>query len=104
MPYVRINMVEFKSNEDMRKDMDTLQNYMKSLFPEMRLFISMEASETSNVGIAVYDDKEAADRAVEKRDKHMAGEGFSDNFSHEGEVMAFYADNEQIDNLVKSVS
>ena len=104
MPYVRINMVEFKSNEDMRKDMDTLQNYMKSLLPEMRLFISMEASETSNVGIAVYDDKEAADRAVEKRNKHMAGEGFSDNFSHEGEVMAFYADNEQIDNLVKSVS
>ena len=104
MPYVRINMVEFKSNEDMRRDMDKLQNSMKSIFPEMRLFISMEASETSNVGIAVYDDKEAADRAVEKRNKHMAGEGFSDNFSHEGEVMAFYADNEQIDNLVKSVS
>ena len=104
MPYVRINIVEFKSKEDMHKDIDTLQNNMKSLFPEMRLFISMEASETSNVGIAVYDDKEAADRAVEKHDKHMAGEGFSDNFSHEGEVMAFYADNEQIDNLVKSVS
>ena len=104
MPYVRINMVEFKSKEDMQRDMGELQNNMKSLFPEMRLFISMEASETSNVGIAVYDDKEAADRAVEKRNKHMAGEGFSDNFSHEGRVIAFYADNEQIDNLVQSVS
>ena len=70
----------------------------------MRLFISMEASETSNVGIAVYDDKEAADRAVEKRKKRMAGEGFSDNFSHEGEVIAFYADNQQIDNLIQSIS
>ena len=67
MAYVRINMVEFKSKKDMQRDMDELQNNMKSLFPEMRLFIPMEASETSNVGIAVYDDKEAADRAVEKQ-------------------------------------
>ena len=104
MAYVRINMVEFKSKEDMKKDMDELQNGMNFMFPEMRLFIGMEASETTNVGIAVYDNKEAADRAVEKRNKHMAGEGFSDNFSHEGQVIAFYADNEQIDNLVKSVS
>ena len=104
MPYVRINMVEFKSKEDMKKDMDELQKGLKSMFPEMRLFIGMEASETTNVGIAVYDNKEAADRAVEKRNKHMAGEGFSDNFSHEGQVIAFYADNEQIDNLVKGVS
>ena len=101
MPHFRINMVDFKSNEDMLKDMDTLQSNMKSLFPEIRLFISMEASETSNVGIAVYDDKEAADRAVEKRNKHMAGEGFSDNFSHEGKVIAFYAENEKIEDLVK---
>ena len=104
MPDVRINMVEFKSKEDMKKDMDDLQNNMKSMFPEMRLFIGMEASETTNVGIAVYDNKEAADRAVEKRNKHMAGEGFSDNFSHEGQVIAFYVDNEQIDNLAKSMS
>ena len=104
MPYVRINMVEFKSKEDMQRDMDQLQNNMKSLFPEMRLFISKEASETSNVGIAVHDDKEAADRAVEKRKKRMAGEGFSDNFSHEGQVLAFYAANKQIEDSVKSVS
>ena len=57
MPYVRINMVEFKSKENMRKDMETLNNNIKSIFPEMRLFIAMEASETSNVGIAVYDNK-----------------------------------------------
>ena len=55
----------------------------------MRLFISMEASETSNVGIAVYDDKEAADRAVEKRKKRMAGEGFSDNFSMKERSLLF---------------
>ena len=32
MPYVRINMVEFKSKEDMQRDMDELQNNMKSFF------------------------------------------------------------------------
>jgi len=44
MPYVRINMVEFKSKEDMQKDMESLHNNMKSIFPEMRLFLAMEAS------------------------------------------------------------
>ena len=64
----------------------------------------MEVSETSLVGIAVFDDKGAADRAVEKRNKHTADEGYKDNFSHEGNIIAFYAENEQIDDLVKSVS
>ena len=66
MAYIRINMVDFKSKEDMQKDKDKLQNSMKSMFPEIRVFFAMEASKTKNVGIAVYDDKEAADRAVEK--------------------------------------
>ena len=47
MPYVRVNKVEFKRKEDMQKDMESLHNNMKSIFPEMRLFIAMEASETS---------------------------------------------------------
>ena len=104
MPYVRVNMVEFKRKEDMQKDMESLHNNMKSIFPEMRLFIAMEASETSNVGIAVYDNKEAADKALEGRRKHMEDFNVSDAFFHEGKVLAFYTDNEQIDNLVKSVS
>ena len=104
MAYVRINMFEFKSTEDMRKNADDMHKTLKSGYPEIRVFIGMEASVTSLVGIVVFDDKEAADRAVEKRNKHVAGEGYKDNFSHEGQVIAFYADNEQIDNLVKSVS
>ena len=84
--------------------MGEMHKSMKSMYPDIRVFIGMEASETSLVGIVVYDDKEAADRAVEKPNKHAAGEGYKDNFSHEGQVIAFYAENEQIDNLVKSVS
>ena len=77
---------------------------LKSAYPEVRVFIGMEASETSLVGISVYDDKEVADRAIKKRNKHTAGEGYKDNFFHEGNVIAFYAENEQIENLVRSVS
>ena len=59
---------------------------------------------TSSVNISVYDNKEAADRQLEGRRKHMEDFNVSDAFFHEGKVLAFYADNEQIDNLVKSVS
>ena len=104
MPYVRVNMVEFKRKEEMQKDMESLHNNMKSIFPEMRLFLAMEASETASVSISVYDNKEAADRQLEGRRKHMEDFNVSDAFFHEGKVLAFYADNEQIDKLVKSVS
>ena len=89
MPYVRINMFDFKSKEDLRKTTDDMHRTLKSAYPEVRVFIGMEASETSLVGIVVQDDKEAADRAVEKRDKHTAGEGYKDNFSYEGNIIAF---------------
>ncbi len=74
------------------------------MFPEIRVFIGMEASETTSVGIAVNDDEEAVDRAVERRNKHMVGKELSDNFSHQGNVIVFYGENEQIENLVKSIS
>ena len=40
---------EFKRKEDMQKDMESLHNNMKSIFPEMRLFLAMEVSETASV-------------------------------------------------------
>ena len=104
MAYVRLNMLDFKSTEDLRKTADDMHRTLKSGYPEIRVFIGMEASETSLQGIAIFDDKEAVDQAVEKRNKHTAGEGYKDSFSHEGNIISFYAENEKIDNLVKSVS
>ena len=96
-------MVEFASSEDMHKGMETLHSNMKSIFPGIRLFIAMQASQTTNVGIAVYENKEAADRSLEGRRKHMGDFNVSDAFFHEDNVLAFYADDKQIENLVKSV-
>ena len=55
----------------------------------------MEAPKTTFVGTAFYEDKEAADRAFKKRNKQIAQEGFSNNFSHKGKVIAFCAEIEQ---------
>ena len=71
MAYVRINMFDFKSTEDLRKTADDMHRTLKSGYPELRVFIGMEASETSLVGIVVQDDKDAADRAVANRAKHL---------------------------------
>ena len=63
MPYARINMVEFESREEMHKVITNLSVNMKTVFPEIRSFVSVETSEKSQITISVYDHKEAADRA-----------------------------------------
>ena len=104
MAYVRINMAEVESREEMHRTIEPLQKNIKSIFPEMRLFIAVETSETSMLGVSVYHDKDAADRAVANRAKHLEDKEIEDNFTFEGFVSCFYADKEQIDNLLKSVS
>ena len=44
---------------------------MKARFPEMRLFIAVETSEASMLGVSDYDDKDAADRAVANTNRHL---------------------------------
>ena len=61
MAHVRINMAEVESREEMQRTIEPLQKNMKSIFSEMHLFIAVETSETSMLGVSVYDDKDAAD-------------------------------------------
>ena len=53
MPYARVNMAEFKTREEMHKVITNLRDNMKSVFPEIRSFVSMETSETSQITISV---------------------------------------------------
>ena len=55
----------------MQRTIEPMQKNMKSIFPEMRLFIAVETSETSMLGVSVYDDKDAADRAVANPNRHL---------------------------------
>ena len=47
MPHARINMVEFESREEMHKVITNLSVNMKTVFPEIRSFVSVETSEKS---------------------------------------------------------
>ena len=55
MPYARINMVEFESSEEMHKVITNLNVNMKTVFPEIRSFVSVETSEKSQITISIYD-------------------------------------------------
>ena len=100
MPYARINMVEFESREEMHKVITNLNVNMKTVFPEIRSFVSVETSEKSQITISVYDHKEAADRAVAQRDTHLKHRELVDIFAHEGNVNCFYVEKEQLTNLL----
>ena len=97
-------MVDFKSREEMEKVITHLSANMKTVFPEIRSFVSMETSETSQITISVYDNKEAADRAVAQRDTHLETKELVDMFAHEGKVNCFYVEEEQLGHLLKSGS
>ena len=100
MPYARINMVEFESREEMHKVITNLNVNMKTVFPEIRSFVSVETSEKSQITISVYDHKEAADRAVAQRDTHLKHRELVDIFAHEGNVNCFQVEEEQLTNLL----
>ena len=104
MPYARINMFEFSSTEERDKNAAKLKNNIKSVFPEIRSFVTIETSETAGLAISIYDDKEAADRALLQRDKHHENTGLIDIISHEGNVINFYVEEPYLDKLQKTGS
>ena len=104
MPYARVNMAEFKSREEMHKAITNLRDNMKSVFPEIRSFVSMETSETSQITISVYDNKVAAERAVAQRDTDLKHTDLVDIFAHEGNVNCFYVEEAQLTKLLNGAS
>ena len=102
MPYARVNMVEFKTREEMDRTISQLRDNIKSVFPEIRAFASMETSQTSQLTISVYDNKDAADRAISQRDTHLFDKEMADLFAHEGTVNCFYVEEQQLANLLNS--
>ena len=101
MPYARINMFEFSTAEERDKNAVKLRNNIKSVFPEIRAFVTMETSDTAGLAISIYDDKQAADRALLQRDKHHENTGLVDIVSHEGNVKNFYVEEPYLDLLLK---
>ena len=51
--------------------------------------MELRTSNVSGVAISVYDDKDAADRALVLRDNHQINKGLADIFANEGTVGVF---------------
>ena len=66
--------------------------------------MNVSTSEKSGLIISIYDDKEAADRALAQHDKHQENAGLAIIFAHEGRVSVFYVEKEQTGHLLKSHS
>ena len=96
MPYARFNMAEFSTHDDMRVHAAELHSIINQIFPEIRGFFFVETSDTSALTISVYDDQEAADRALEQRENYHLDKKFTDIFHHEGVVTAHYIDQTQM--------
>ena len=79
-------MAELENRKEMLKTFELLQKNMKSVFPEVHLFIAVETSETSMLGVSVYADKDAADRAIASRSKYLEDREIKDNFTSEGSL------------------
>ena len=104
MLYARVNMVEFKTREQMDRTIAQLRDKITSVLPEIRVFTSMETSQTSQLTISVHDNKDAADRAISQRDTHLFDKEMADLFAHEGTVNCLYVEEQQIANLLDSRS
>ena len=104
MPSARINMFEFSTAEERDKNAEKIRNNIKSVFLGIRTFVTMETPKTAGLAISIYDDKEAADRAILRRDKHHENTGLIDIVSHEGNVKNFYVEEPYLDLLLKTGS
>ena len=104
MRYAQINMAEFTSHDERKRKIGILRNDIKSVFPEIRAFVGVDLGGRSELTISVYDDMEAADRAMSNRTKHLEDKGIKDIFHHAGEVDCFSIEEEQLGHLLKSGS
>ena len=104
MPYARINVFEFSTAEERDKNAAKLRHNIKSVFPEIRVFVTKETSETAGLAISIDDDRGAADQALSQRDRHHENTGLIDIISHEGNIKNFYVEEPYLDLLLKTGS
>lgn len=68
MKIARINMIEFKSEEELLAQQDQWQKVVGDTFPEAILQMGVQVGPTSVMSISLYPDQNTADNALAKRD------------------------------------
>ena len=91
MSFVRINMVEFDTEKDLKLRQQFLTEKTRELFPEAELIAGVRTGEKSMMTFSVYPTEEMADEAKIARDSMLrsAPGQLNDILSLEGDLTLF---------------
>lgn len=86
--YVRVNMVEFNSNDGMHEALTIWRESAAHWMIGAQLLFTMKTSEKSAMYISVYKSQEDAENALDGRQKYVdaMGDLVHDVFYHEGDM------------------
>ena len=64
MSYLRVVMVDAKTLENRDNVLNRINTMASDIFPEIQMMMAIATGETTALSISVYEDEEAASRAV----------------------------------------
>ena len=92
MSIARINMLEWRSEEEFLEISDQFNKESAKTFPDAEILLLIKTTPTSVIAISVFPNQEKADEAKIQRDKNFEkyGAKVKDQWFLEGEVVQAY--------------
>jgi hypothetical protein len=92
MSIARINMLEWRSEEEFLEISDQFNKESAKTFPDAEILLRIKTTPTSVIAISVFPNQEKADEAKIQRDKNFEKQGakVKDQWFLEGEVVQAY--------------
>lgn len=92
MSIARINMLEWRSEEEFLEISDQFNKESAKTFPDAEILLRIRTTPTSEIAISVFPNQEKADEAKIQRDKNFEkyGAKVKDQWFLEGEVVQAY--------------
>tara|TARA_A200000113_G_scaffold51162_1_gene42082 strand:+ start:2128 stop:2436 length:309 start_codon:yes stop_codon:yes gene_type:complete len=92
MSIARINMLEWRSEEEFLEISDQFNKESAKTFPDAEILLRIKTTPTSVIAISVFPNQEKADEAKIQRDKNFEkyGAKVKDQWFLEGEVVQAY--------------
>ena len=92
MSIARINMVEWRSEEEFLEISEQYNKESAKTFPDAEILLRIKTTPTSVIAISVFPNQEKADEAKIQRDKNFENHGakVKDQWFLEGEVVQAY--------------
>ena len=99
MSVARINMVEWRSEEEFLEISEEYNKVSSKTFPDAEMLLRIRTTPTSVIAISVFPNQEKADEAKIQRDKNFEKHGtkIKDQWFLEGEVVQAYVKSEMFE-------